>query len=229
MHGHDTEGLGGAAVRTAQPPGRSLWSRWLVTVTLAETLGFLVPAAVGATLADAPDTTMAPAIVAAGSVEGALLGAGQAAVARRALPGLPVARFAALTALAAGFAYAIAMVPVLLGSRLTDLPWPVVGLLGLLLALLLLGSIGTAQWWVLRGELSGAGMWVPATAASWTVGLLALLGVATPLWQPGQPLGLRIAIGALAGLVMATVVAASTGAAFIRLLHRNHNPISINR
>jgi len=161
----------------------SLWSRWLVTVTLAEALGFLVPAAVGAMLVDAPDTTMAVAIVAAGLVEGTFLGAGQAAVARRALPGLR-----------------------------------------LLLAILLLGSIGTAQWSVLRRELSGAGMWVPATAVAWIAGLLAFLGVATPLWEPGQQLGLTIAIGALAGLVMATIVAAVTGAAFIRLLRRGRAP-----
>jgi len=220
MQRHAVEQAGAAPTRTAQLPGVSLWSRWLVTVTVAETLGFLVPAAVGATLADAPDTTMAPAIVAAGLVEGMLLGAGQAAVARRALPRLPVVRFVALTAGAAAFAYAMAMVPVLLGPRLTTLPWPVVGLLGLLLAILLLGSIGTAQWSVLRDEVADAGMWVPATAVAWTAGLLAFLGVATPLWQPGQPLGLTIAIGALAGLVMATVVAALTGAAFIRLLRR---------
>ena len=224
MPRHSTTWAGGNPLRTSQPTALSLWSRWLVTVTLAEAVGFLVPAAVGAVLVDAPDTTMALAIVAAGLVEGTFLGAGQAAVARRALPGLPVVRFVALTAVAAAFAYAIAMVPVLLGPRLTDLPWPVVGLLGLLLAILLLGSIGTAQWSVLRGELSGAGMWVPATAVAWIAGLLAFLGVATPLWEPGQLLGLTIAIGALAGLVMAAIVAAVTGAAFIRLLRRGRAP-----
>lgn len=224
MPRHSTTRAGGTSRRTSQPTAMSLWFRWLVTVTLAEALGFLVPAAVGAMLVDAPDTTMALAIVAAGLVEGTFLGAGQAAVARRALPGLPVVRFVALTAVAAAFAYAIAMVPVLSGPRLTDLPWPVVGLHGLLLAILLLGSIGTAQWSVLRGELSGAGMWVPATAVAWIAGLLAFLGVATPLWEPGQPLGLTIAIGALAGLVMATIVAAVTGAAFIRLLRRGRAP-----
>ena len=219
-----TRRAGGIPLRTSQPTGLSLWSRWLVTVTLAEAVGFLVPAAVGAMLVDAPDTTMAPAIIAAGLVEGTFLGAGQAAVARRALPGLPVVRFVALTAIAAALAYAIAMVPVLLGPRLTDLSWPAAGLLGLLLAILLLGSIGTAQWSVLRGELSGAGMWVPATAVAWIAGLLAFLGVATPLWEPGQPLGLTIAIGGFAGLVMAVVVAAVTGAAFIRLLRRGRAP-----
>ena len=132
MPRHSTTRAGGTSRRTSQPTAMSLWFRWLVTVTLAEALGFLVPAAVGAVLVDAPDTTMALAIVAAGLVEGTFLGAGQAAVARRALPGLPVVRFVALTAVAAAFAYAIAMVPVLLGPRLTDLPWPVVGLLGLL-------------------------------------------------------------------------------------------------
>ena len=132
MPRHSTTRAGGTSRRTSQPTAMSLWFRWLVTVTLAEALGFLVPAAVGALLVDAPDTTMALAIVAAGLVEGTFLGAGQAAVARRVLPGLPVVRFVALTAVAAAFAYAIAMVPVLSGPRLTDLPWPVVGLLGLL-------------------------------------------------------------------------------------------------
>ena len=155
MQGHGTEQAGGAPLRTAQRRDLSLWSRWLVTVTAAETLGFLVPASVGAVLADAPDTTMALAIIAAGLVEGTLLGVGQAAVARRALPGLPVVRFVALTAAAAAFAYAIALVPVLWGPRLAELPWPVVGLLGLSLAILLLGSIGTAQWCVLRAEVDG--------------------------------------------------------------------------
>ena len=123
MPRHSTTRADGTSRRTSQPTAWSLWSRWLVTVTLAEALGFLVPAAVGAMLVDAPDTTMALALVAAGLVEGTFLGAGQAAVARRMLPGLPMVRFVALTAVAAAFAYAIAMVPVLLGPRLTDLPW----------------------------------------------------------------------------------------------------------
>jgi len=224
MPRHDATGAAGTPLRTSEPTALSLWSRWVVTVTLAEAVGFLVPAVVGAVLVDAPDTTLAFAIGGAGLVEGAFLGAGQAAVARSALPGLPVVRFVAMTAAAAAFAYAIAMVPVLLGPRLTDLPWPAVGLFGLLLAILLLGSIGTAQWSVLRGELASAGMWVPATAMAWIAGLLAFLGVATPLWEPGQPLGPTIAIGALAGLVMAVVVAAVTGAAFIRLLRRGRAP-----
>jgi hypothetical protein len=69
MPRHSTTRAGGTRLRTSQPDALSLWSRWLVTVTLAEAVGFLVPAAVGAVLVDAPDATMAPAIVAAGLVE----------------------------------------------------------------------------------------------------------------------------------------------------------------
>ncbi|WP_164842806.1 hypothetical protein [Actinoplanes solisilvae] len=44
------------------------------------------------------------------------------------------------------------------------------------------------------------------------------LGFATPLWHPGQPLALTVAIGAAGGLLMAAVTSAVTGLALRRLL-----------
>jgi hypothetical protein len=201
-------------------PARSLWWSWFVAVTAGEFVGFSVPATAGALLADAPARVMAPVLVGAGLVEGAVLGWAQARVLRRALPRLAVGRFVVATAAAAGLCYAVALVPVGLGERFTGLPWPLLGGLTLVLGTVLLAAIGTAQWLVLRAVLPRSAGWVAATAGAWALGLGAFIALTTPLWQPGQPVLLVVAIGLLGGLVMAAVVAALTGAALIRLLSR---------
>lgn len=204
--------------RVPADPGRALWWRWFRVVTVAEAAGFVTPAVVGALLAGGPDQVMTLALLGAGAVEGTLLGAGQVWVLRTVLPRLPVARYVVATALGAALAYAIAMVPVLLGERLTRMPgWALVGG-GLVLGAALLATIGTAQWTVLRSLVPRAGRWIRATALAWLIGLGAFLAVASPLWQPGQPVWLVVAIGALAGAVMAAAAAAVTGVAVVRIV-----------
>jgi hypothetical protein len=70
-----------------------------------------------------------------------------------------------------------------------------------LLGAALLASIGTAQWLILRRHVTGALRWVGTTALAWLVGLGVFLGFAMPLWQPGQPLALTIAIATTAVVV----------------------------
>jgi hypothetical protein len=82
----------------------------------------------------------------------------------------------------------------------------------------LLLSIGTAQWLVLRRHVRRAGWWIAATAAAWTAGLAVFLGVATPLWQPDQPINLIVTISIAGGLLIAATTSAVTGAALWRLL-----------
>jgi hypothetical protein len=53
---------------------------------------------------------------------------------------------------------------------------------------LLLCSMGTAQWLVLRRIEVDAPWWIGVTAAAWVAGLAVFLAVATPLWREGQPL-----------------------------------------
>jgi Ca2+-transporting ATPase len=90
---------------------------------------------------------------------------------------------------------------------------------------LLLLSIGAAQWTVLRRVLPGSGRWIGWTAAGWLAGLAVLLGVATPLWHPGQDVVLIAAIGALGGVGMAATMAAVTGWGLVRLLRSGpHQP-----
>jgi hypothetical protein len=210
---------GAPDLRRAPPgPDRTLWWRWVRTVTAAEAAGFVTPALVGALLAGGSDRVMTIALVGAGAVEGALLGAGQAWVLRGLLPRFPVARYVGATALGAALAYAIAMVPVLLGDHLTRLPWWAQAGGGIVLGGALLATIGTTQWTVLRQLVPRAAWWIPATALGWAVALGAFLAVATPLWRPGQPLWLTVAIGAAAGVVMAAAAAAVTGVAVVRLI-----------
>jgi hypothetical protein len=91
---------------------------------------------------------------------------------------------------------------------------------GVLAGLLLLLSIGLAQWLVLRRHVARSVSWIAVNVVAWALGLGVLLAIVTPLWHEGQSTGLVIAIGALGGLAMAAVVAALTGVWLARLLHR---------
>lgn len=198
--------------------GRRLARAWFWVVTAAETFGFAVAAAVGALTADAGAAVVVLSLLAAGAIEGATLGWGQATVLRHALPGLPRRRWVAATAGAAALAYLIGLVPSTFAQSMAA--WPPV-LFGGVVALLgcgLLASIGTAQWLILRRHIQHAGQWIVATAAAWTVGLSVFLGFAMSLWRPGQPLALIVAIGVAGGLLMAATTSAITGFALRRLL-----------
>ncbi|MFG1991046.1 hypothetical protein ACGFJ7_13845 [Actinoplanes sp. NPDC048988] len=198
--------------------GRSLFMRWLTTVTAGEFTGFAVPAVTGALTARASVTTGIVAILIAGAVEGTVLGLSQAAVLRHALPSLPARRWVAATAIGAVLAYVMGMLPSSTADRWTDWPPAVLALAGSVVGVALLASIGTAQWLVLRTALPRSASWIATTALAWLIGLGVFLGFATPLWQPGQPLALIVAIGAGGGLLMAAATSAITGLALWRRL-----------
>jgi hypothetical protein len=200
------------------PRAAGVWRSWFLRVTAGEFLGFAGPALVGAVLAEARPVVLVPALLAAGAVEGSVLGWAQAGVLRRVLPGLPSGRFVLATVCAAVLAWMLGLLPVLLGERLAALPLALVLPGAVVAGTLLLASIGTAQWFVLRGRLPHAGRWIPATSVAWMAGLGAFTAVSSPLWQPGQPVWLIAAIGGFGGLVMAATVAATTGAALCWLL-----------
>lgn len=201
-----------------------LWRAWVVSVTLGELAGFAVPAVLGALTAERPEAVMLAALLGAGAVEGAVLGWAQARVLRRVLPALATGRYVAATAGAAVLAYLVGLGPALLGDRLAALPTGLLVAAAVVGGAVLLASIGTAQWLVLRRVLPGSVMWIPATAVAWAAGLLAFAAVTTPLWQPGQPVALAAAIGVLGGLVMGLVVAVGTGFALARLLSPRAQP-----
>ncbi|WP_093588833.1 hypothetical protein [Lentzea waywayandensis] len=190
---------------------REIWQSWFRWTTAGEFAGFLAPALVGA-LTSSPQL-----LVLAGVIEGAVLGAAQAVVLRR-VDHAPQARsWIGATALAAGFAWAVAMLAVHNGERLNTLPLVAVLPIATVAGAGVLLSLGTAQWYLLRHHFPGAHLWIWANALAWGAGLLVFTAVTTPLWQPGQSPALIALIGAFGGLLMASTMAAITGSALIRL------------
>lgn len=191
------------------------WRRWTAVTTAGELAGFAAPATVGglAAVGGWPGGVTYAAVLAAGFVEGGLLGYAQATVLHASLRRLSVRRYAAATGAAAVLAYAVGMLPSTLGDRLTALPVAVLVAAGALASVVLLGSIGTAQWLVLRGAGVDRPSWIAVTAGAWTAGLAVFMLTASPLWQPGEPAWLVVAIGIGCGALMAATVAALTGLA----------------
>jgi hypothetical protein len=208
----------GRSLPPARLRGRALLQRWVPVVALAEVVGFVAPALAGALTADAAVAVVVPALLVAGALEGAVLGAGQALVLRATLPAFPTSRWIAVTAGAAVFAYVLGLLPSLSVSWWTDWPVAVSGLLGVVVGVGLLLTIGTAQWAVLRGRVPRAARWIGATALGWLIGLGFFFAVATPLWHPGQPVGVTVGIGLLAGALMALAMAIVTGLALVGLV-----------
>jgi hypothetical protein len=199
---------------TTELAARDIWQSWFRWTTAGEFAGFLAPALVGAL------TTSPPLLVLAGMAEGAVLGAAQAVVLHRVVRTLNARGWIGATALAAAFAWAVAMFAVHNGDRLNTLPLAAVLPIAAIAGLGVLLSLGTAQWFLLRNHFPGAHLWVWANAVAWGAGLLVFTAVTTPLWQPGQSAELVALIGALGGLLMAATMAAVTGTALTRLRSR---------
>lgn len=207
-----------AGGRPGEARHRGLWRSWWTNVTIGELLGFAAPAMVGALVRDAAPATAAGALLAAGLVEGTVLGWFQARVLRSAVPGLRSADWILATALGALLAWSIGVIPVLAGEGLGDWPPGVLIPAAVVGGTIILLSIGGAQWLALRHRLSHAHQWIWATASAWLGGLLVFTGFTTPLWQPGQSTLLVTSIGIIGGLLMAATMAAVTGAFLIRIL-----------
>jgi hypothetical protein len=199
--------------------------RWIVVVTIGEAVGFAVPAVVGALLFDEPAQVLVPALLVAGAVEGALLGGAQWWAVSTELTELAPARWVGLTAAGAVAAYAIGLLPSTFWETWSNWPTALVVPLFAVLGLALLTSIGTAQWLELRRHVAHSGQWIVGTAVAWLVALGVFVAISTPLWQEGQALGLRIAIGLLAGLAMAVSMAAVTGRVMLGLLRNAEPPV----
>lgn len=203
---------------------RALLRTWIPVVALAELAGFAVPAVVGVLTAASPVAVSLPALTAAGAVEGALLGAGQALVLRRTLPALSARRWVVATAVAAAVAYLLALL--LSAAAQATPPWPagVLIVLGVVVGALVLVSIGAAQWLELRRHVDRAGGWIAVTALGWVLGLGVFFAVAPPLWHPGQSVPVAVLIGVGAGALMALVMATVTGLGLVRLLAESGPP-----
>jgi hypothetical protein len=197
-----------------QRPGQ-MRERWVIAVTLAETIGYLAPAVTGifVTRAGWPGDERAIALTAAGLVEGLALGSGQAWAFPLRLRRL---RFALLTAVGAGLVWATVMSMMLLASG-PSLPLPLAVGLGVLAALLGLGAIGSAQWLELRHHTPRAGTWIAWTALAWSLAL-PLSFAPGPLVDASTPPMTQVVLWSGGGLLMALVMALVTWQGVRRLL-----------
>src|SRR5215207_10762661 len=190
--------------------------RWVLVVTLGETLGFTVAAAVGIAVTGAswgPLSTLV-AIVLAGSVEGALLGAAQADCLYRwrVLPARR--RWIIATSLGAAVAWSLGMLPTTIGGLRWTAETAVVAGVG---GLMLLTSLPLAQYFVLRDHVRRPALWIPINIAAWLLGIAWTLAP-SPVVDQSTPARDLIFIYGLAGLCMAATVAVLTGVGMIRLL-----------
>jgi hypothetical protein len=196
------------------------YRRWVVATTCGELAGFTIPAIVGATATGAGIGQSASTVllVLAGVGEGTILGWAQSQVLRRELPELRTGDWIRATAAGAAAAWTIGMLPSTFHAQLLGLWPPMLIALGTLTGVLLLASIGFAQWLVLRRHVEGSGSWIVANALAWIAGLavvFAALGIA-----PGDSPVLIAAFGVVGGLGMGLTVALITGLFLVRLLDR---------
>ncbi|WP_158282986.1 hypothetical protein [Nocardioides silvaticus] len=208
---------GGGTTRGASTPieaSRVVFRSWTWRVSAAESVGFLAPAIAGVLSLGLAAPAGVATVLLAGALEGAVLGLAQASVLRGVLPGLHGGRWTALTAGAAVAAYALGFLMSQLGASGSPL-----GFVGAAAAgLLLLGTIGGAQWLELRHHVPQAVRWIGWTAVAWLAALGTFLAIATPLWHPGQSVINAVAVGVAAGIAMAVVQAAGTGLGIVRLV-----------
>jgi hypothetical protein len=213
-----------AARRVGTMRAGGVWMQWVLATVVGELLGFAAPSVVGALFAGPIERLGPPlagivllaAIVPAGMVEGAVLAWAQGIVLRHHIPGFAMRAWVAATALAAGLAYLIAMLPHTLVDTSTTDP-AVVAVAGGALGLLFVLAMGGAQWLVLRASLPRAGWWVAANAVAWPLGVLVPV-VALSLVPDGAPLPAWIAVGIASGAAMGVLVGAITGAVLVWLL-----------
>jgi hypothetical protein len=189
--------------------------RWVLVVTLGEAVGFSVPAAVGVAVTRAswgPLATLV-ALVLAGSVEGAVLGAAQADCLYR-WRVLPARRWwIVATSVGAAVAWSIGMLPSTFDFRWTAETAVVAGVGGLTL----LTSLPLAQYFVLRDHVMRPALWIPINIAAWLLGIAWTLAP-SPSVEESTSASALIVIYSIAGLCMAATVAVVTGVGMIRLL-----------
>jgi len=195
-----------------------LWRRCVVVVTVGELTGFVVPAVTGVMSAGWPAGAQLVGLVAAGAVEGTVLGAAQAQVLRSVLPGLRSRAWVLATAGGAALAWLLGMLPSVAYGWWSTWPVPLAVAVALPLGAALLLSIGTAHALVLPADAAPeARRWVAFTVLGWCAGLVVFALVSTPWWHEGQPTWQIVGIGLVGGVAMAATMASVTGLAVLRL------------
>lgn len=142
-------------------------------------------------------------------LEGVLVGFAQERVLRKRLGDLPAGSWVKATAIGAGLAWLLGMIPsttMALGSLGAEAPpgqepsQAVQYLLAVVMGLATGPILGLAQWTVLRRLVDRAGRWLWANALAWAAGMLTIfVGMDLMPWN-GSRLLLAIGLAAVCGL-----------------------------
>lgn len=193
-----------------------LWFSWTLATTVGELIGFAIPTIVALTAVALKinDIVILPLMVVAGMGEGACFSFAQWLVLKRYIKNIEK-QWILYTAIAAGIAWAIGMLPSTIGERSLYLPKPLLAVIGLAIAAVFLLSIGYAQWLVLRKHVHKAGWWITANAIAWPLGV-AMTFVPISLVPDNSPMMLWVMAGIVGGIMMGVTVGAITGLFLIK-------------
>lgn len=193
------------------------WNRdWIKACVIGELIGFVPPAVTGAALValEASEIVLVAGLVAAGVLEGLVLGRAQDAVLQRLIP--DVTGWPAATAVAAGLAWMAGMG----GSSLVG----AVGAKGLIVAvpgwIIGLFAMGVLQSWRLRPVVRDARWWIPVTTVAWLVGVaipVIALSVVPNQWPPA----VHVLVAIPAAVAMGATVGAITGRTLNRFVQKS--------
>lgn len=219
----------------------SLYPRWIVWNGLAEAAGlgttFVIGGRAVPVFARANDvfTVLGEAVVAITLgclLEGILVGVAQERVIRRHLEGMRPGGWTVATAVGAGLAWLVGMIPSTLmalappeGSAPSPSEPPAIAQYALAIALgLFVGPIlGCAQWVVLRRHAPRASRWLWANAFAWAIGMLTIfIGMDYVPWN-GPPLAVGLSVYLVCGLA-GLVVGAVHGRTLVRLVRASDSP-----
>ncbi|MDH3457020.1 MAG: hypothetical protein OER90_09275 [Gemmatimonadota bacterium] len=214
---------------------RTFYASWILANGWAEAVGLGTTLVLGWLIGPKIDQATGPVVIVLGAVtavvlgtllEGVVVGFAQVGVLRRRLPSIAREAWIVATAIGAGVAWVLGMIP----STLMALTVPAAPaaqpaepsvLLQYGLALMLGSALGVilggAQWFVLRRHVARASRWIAANAVAWAVGMtLIFVGMDRVPWDGGAA---SIVVGIfLVTLLVGAVVGAIHGRVLMHLI-----------
>jgi hypothetical protein len=202
----------------------ALWRRWVGANSLAEMIGLGGSAALGTIFIPRMESVAgaiggALVLILAGTfLEGVVVGWLQSAVLGRAWPALNRRAWIVATAVGAGAAWTLGMIPSTVmalaeteaaeaATATPEMPDALVYSLAFLMGLVLGPVLALPQWWLLRHRLARARWWVPANALAWGCGMVIIFVAAGRAFGEGGLFGIltSLLILALAGAVVGAI------------------------
>lgn len=226
------------------PNQKTLWLRWTATNALAEMIGlgatFAVIELLASRLESLPPVTGAVlsfvVTVISGSIEATIVGLAQWWAMRHWFPMIKRLHWWLATLIGALLGYVLGYLPSTLMSMgetagqapVQEPPQWIVLLLAAGLGLVAGAVLSFAQWLVLRGKVTRAGLWIPANMLAWALGMPLIFQAMD--WAFKMPAMWQSALVIAWMLLLAgTTVGAVHGSFLIRMSATSQNRANVNK